>query len=173
MAEQIVLEKLYDEHAQRLYAYLLNFTRNEGDTRDILQEVFVKLARQPELLVGARDERAFLIRLSHNCAIDFLRRRTTRDKSHESLGAEQLAVFAPSADPDTDAFRTALAVALGKLPAEQCEVVHLKLWEDLTFEQIAETLEISPNTAASRYRYGIDKLRELLRPLYEEVKSTA
>jgi RNA polymerase sigma-70 factor (ECF subfamily) len=48
--------------------------------------------------------------------------------------------------------------------------VHLKLWEHLTFEQIAEALEIPANTAASRYRYGLDKLRERLRPLYDEIK---
>jgi len=49
-------------------------------------------------------------------------------------------------------------------------VVHLKLWEYLTFEHIAELLDIPPNTAASRYRYGLDKLRERLRPLYDEIK---
>ena len=61
-------------------------------------------------------------------------------------------------------------MALGELPEEQRAVVHLKLWEGLTFEQIAAALDISPNTAASRYRYGLDKLRERLRPLYEEMK---
>jgi len=49
-------------------------------------------------------------------------------------------------------------------------VVHLKLWEGLTFAEIAATLDIPPNTAASRYRYGLDKLRERLRPLYDEIK---
>jgi RNA polymerase sigma-70 factor (ECF subfamily) len=49
-------------------------------------------------------------------------------------------------------------------------VVHLKLWDGLTFEQIAVALDIPLNTAASRYRYGLDKLRERLRPLYEEIK---
>ena len=53
---------------------------------------------------------------------------------------------------------------------EQRSVVHLKLWEGLTFEAIADVLEIPPNTAASRFRYGLDKLRERLRPLYEEIK---
>jgi RNA polymerase sigma-70 factor (ECF subfamily) len=61
-------------------------------------------------------------------------------------------------------------VALGELPEEQRAVVHLKLWEGLTFEAIAGALDISPNTAASRYRYGLDKLRYRLRPLYEEMK---
>ena len=54
--------------------------------------------------------------------------------------------------------------------ADQRAVLHLKLWAGLTFEEIAVALEISPNTAASRYRYGIDKLRHLLRPLYDEIK---
>ena len=48
--------------------------------------------------------------------------------------------------------------------------MHLKLWEGLTFEQIADALDIPQNTAASRYRYGLDKLRERLRPLYEEIR---
>ena len=72
------IERLYDEHAQALFAFLLNFTRDHEDTRDVLQEIFVKLARQPELLRAARDERGFLIRLAHNTAIDLMRRRSTR-----------------------------------------------------------------------------------------------
>ena len=163
-------ERLYDEHAQTVFAYLLNFTRQESDTRDLLQELFVKLAKRPELLEGVRDERAFLLRLAHNLAIDLIRRRGTREKNYEQLTGETLAVFAPTASPDEGAFREALAVALGEIPADQRAVVHLKLWEGLTFEQIAELLGIPLNTAASRYRYGLDKLRERLRPFYDEIK---
>ena len=170
MAGNFELEHLYDEHAQALFAFLLNFTRDLEDTRDVLQEVFVRLARQPDMLAGARDERAFLICLAQNAAIDLMRRRGTRAKYAHQFGLEQTALFAPTADPDEAAFRSQLSAALGQLPAEQRAVVHLKLWAGLTFEQIAAALDISPNTAASRYRYGIDKLRSLLRPLYEEIK---
>ena len=163
------IERLYDEHAQALFAFLLNFTRHEADTRDLLQELFVKLAKRPELLDHVRDERAFLLRLAHNLAIDLIRRRGTREKNYEQLAREPLAVFAPTDAPDEGAFREALAAALGELPAEQREVVHLKLWEGLTFEQIADLLGIPLNTAASRYRYGLDKLRARLRPLYDEI----
>jgi RNA polymerase sigma-70 factor, ECF subfamily len=121
------------------------------------------------LLMGVRDHRAFLLRLAHNLAIDLMRRRATREKHHAVLTSE-MDVFAPSSDPDEQAFRQCLASALAELPADQRAVVHLKLWEGLTFEVIAETLEISTNTAASRYRYGLDKLRERLRPLYEEIR---
>ncbi|MDB6027190.1 MAG: sigW 4 [Verrucomicrobiales bacterium] len=164
------LEQLYDDHAQSLFAFLLNFTRNESDTRDLLQELFVKIAKQPNLLSGVREERAFLIRLVHNLAIDLMRRRGTREKNYEQFGAEALSIFAASANPDEQEFQKALANALSELPSDQRAVVHLKLWEGLTFEQIAGALDISQNTAGSRYRYGLDKLRERLRPLYEEIK---
>jgi len=164
------LERLYDEHAQSLFAFLLNLTRDEDDTRDLLQEIFIKLTRNPALFDGVRNERAFLIRLAHNAAIDLMRRRGSRDKARERLAAEAPSLFAPTSDPDEQAFRAALAEALGELPPEQRAVVHLKLWEELTFEQVAGLLDIPLNTAASRYRYALDKLRERLRPLYEEMK---
>ena len=170
MPADFELERLYDEHAQALFAFLLNLTRNEDETRDVLQEVFIKLARDPKLLAGARDIRAFLLRLAHNTAIDLMRRRGARQKYHEQFGAEHLGAFAATADPDEARFRAGLAAALGQLPIEQRAVIHLKLWEGLTFERTAEALQIPPNTATSRYRYGLDKLRDLLRPLYEEIK---
>ena len=163
------LERLYDAHAPSLFAFLLNLTRDEADTRDVLQEVFVKIARDETLLRGVREGRAFLIRLAHNAAIDLMRRRGTRERTKDSL-AEILSPFAPASDPDEATFRNELSAALAELPPEQRAVAHLKLWVGLTFEEIAAALEIPPNTAASRYRYALDKLRARLRPLYEEMR---
>ena len=163
------IARLYDEHAQPLFAFLLNLTRDEADTRDLLQEMFVKLARDVDLLKGVREERAFLIRLAHNAAIDLMRRRGTRERTKENF-AEILSPFATTTDPDEATFRTELSAALAELPAEQRAVAHLKLWMGLTFEEIADALDIPPNTAASRYRYALDKMRERLRLLYEEMK---
>jgi RNA polymerase sigma-70 factor (ECF subfamily) len=164
------LARLYDAHAPALFVFLLNLTRNEADTHDLLQDLFIKLARQPELLRAVRDERSFLLRLVHNAAIDLMRRRTAREQRNESFSAETISAFAPASDPDEQAFRNALAGALGDLPPDQRAVVHLKLWAGLTFEEISETLEIPLNTAASRYRYGLDKMRARLRPIYEELQ---
>jgi RNA polymerase sigma-70 factor, ECF subfamily len=99
-----------------------------------------------------------------------LRRRTTRERSGDQWAGERTALFATAIDPDAQLFANRLAESLGELPPEQRAVVHLKLWEKLTFDQIAETLGIPANTAASRYRYAIDKLRERLRPIYDEIK---
>ncbi len=170
MPSQPELERLYDEHAQALFAFLLNLTHSEAETRDALQEVFCRLARRPELLAGARDERAFLLRLAHNLAVDRLRQRATRERTAETLAAESSGLFVPAEDPDQRTFQQQLGEALSTLPPEQRAVVHLKLWEGLTFDAIAGALGIPPNTAASRYRYGLDKMRSRLRPLYDEIK---
>ena len=164
------LRQLYDEHAPALYGFLLDLTRSEADARDLLQELFLKLVGQPALLAGVREMRPFLLRLVHRQAIDAHRRRTTHSAAIDRAAAAPVALFALGAHPDETAFRAALSEALAELPEEQRAVVHLKLWEQMTFAEIAEALEIPANTAASRYRYGLDKLQTLLRPLYEELQ---
>lgn len=159
------LGELYDAHASVLFGFVLNLTRNEGETEDVLQDVFCTLAERPQVLDGVRDPRAFLVCLAHRRVIDRMRRAKVRHPEGEALE-----LFAPGRDPDEAAFRAVLADALEMLPDEQRAVVHLKLWGGLTFEEIAEALEIPANTAASRYRYGLDKLRDVLRPIYEEIR---
>lgn len=170
MSQAPTLEELYDQHASALFGFLINLLRNESDARDVLQDVFTKIAQRPQLLSNVTEVRGFLLRLSHNSAIDVIRRQSTRSRNYEQLAQECVEVFAESASPDEQVFREKLSGAMIELPPDQRAVVHLKLWERLTFEEIADTLEISPNTAASRYRYALDKLRERLRPIYEEIK---
>jgi RNA polymerase sigma-70 factor, ECF subfamily len=61
--------------------------------------------------------------------------------------------------------------AVAKLPAEQAEVVVLKIWEQFTFAEIAELIHESPNTAASRYRYALEKLSRHLQPLVDSARA--
>jgi RNA polymerase sigma-70 factor (ECF subfamily) len=170
MSAEEQLSRLYDAHAASLFGYFLNLTRDEADTRDLLQSLYCQLAQRPELLDGVRNERAFLLRMAHNAAIDLIRRHDVLRRRNEALAAEPTEVFEQTNDPDDAAFRQELEAALAQLPPEQRAVVHLKLWEGLTFEAIAETVDVPPNTAASRYRYGLDKLRAQLRPLYKEIQ---
>jgi len=168
------LAHLYDAHAAALVGHLRGILHSDADVRDVLQELFLKLATRPGLLDGVRDQRAFLLRMIHRAAIDHCRRQAARGKAHlqgsDASDEPTATFFAPSDDPDEAAFRTGLAAALAELPEEQRAVVQLKLWEQQTFQQIAALLEIPANTAASRYRYGLDKLRARLRPLYNEIR---
>ncbi len=160
------LRELYDDHAQALYAFVLHLSRSEADTRDILQEIFCRLARDSSWMAGAANPRAFLFRCAGRLFLDLQRRRVTRDKH----AAQIEPVFQDPEDPDESGFHRALEDAMSQLPSEQQAVVHLKLWQGHTFEEIAVSLGLSANTAASRYRYGLDKLRTLLRPIYEEIR---
>jgi RNA polymerase sigma-70 factor (ECF subfamily) len=160
------LERIYDAHASGLFHYLVTFTKTETEARDLLQELFIKLARGAEM----RCEKAFLYRLAHNLAIDWLRRQGARRESEERLLRELNVARQPVADPDTALLARSFTDAMKELPDDQRTVVQLKLWEGLTFEEIAEAQGIPLNTAASRYRYALDKLRTLLRPIYEELK---
>ena len=63
---------------------------------------------------------------------------------------------------EKDDNRQKIRMALGRLPENQCEVVVLKIWEGMTFAEIAEVLGKSPNTVASRYRYAMEKLQQQL-----------
>ena len=157
------LAQLYDAHAPALYGFLLNLSRSRADSADLLQEVFLRLIRRPSILDGVREHRAFLLRLAHNLAIDKMRRRTAFEGALDRAALEPKELFAPCPTPLDESFARDMAHALGELPEEQRAVLHLKVWEQMTFAQIAETLAISANTAASRYRYAVDKLRASLR----------
>jgi RNA polymerase sigma-70 factor (ECF subfamily) len=163
------LERAYTDHAASVFAFALTLTRAEGEARDVLQEVFVKLAAV-DAANPIRDLRSYLLRITHHCVIDRRRRDGARDRAVARMEAEGPAWFAPAPDADTTAFRTALGTALAALPADQRAVVHLKLWEGRSFADIATLLDLPANTAASRYRYGIGKLRAALLPLYEEIR---
>jgi RNA polymerase sigma factor (sigma-70 family) len=111
------LEDLCREHTPALFPFLLNLTRNEADTRDLLQELFVSLARHPERLDGVREPRAFLFRSAHNLALDHLRSRASRHRAHEAAGQARADLFNLPGNPDDAAHAEALSAAASRGPA--------------------------------------------------------
>ncbi len=120
-------------------------------------------------LEQAEHPRAFLLSMARHRLIDRARHRERRRQREDLVFRQEDALFEKATDPDRATFRSELQTALDALPEEQRAVVYLKLWEVLTFQEIAASLSISPHTAASRYRLGLEKLRGQLRPLYEEI----
>jgi RNA polymerase sigma-70 factor, ECF subfamily len=164
------LEGVYRDHAPALFRFLLRLTGNEADTHDALQEIFARLARSPRLLDGVAAPRSFLFRMAHRLVIDRYRREETRRQTAERAAREIPTIIEPEmSGSDTIWRRKSVASALEALPLEQKAVVALKVWENLTFAEIAEVLDIPANTAASRYRYALDKLREALRLLHKDL----
>ena len=162
------LDRIYDAHASGLFHYLATLTKTESDARDLLQELFIKLARGAA--IEAQSEKAFLYRIAHNLALDWMRRRKARWDSEERLLAELEGGLQEVDDPDAALLARSFCEAMKTLPDEQRTILQLKLWEGLTFEEIAHAQGIPLNTAASRYRYALEKMRMLLRPLYKEMQ---
>ena len=166
------LERIYDQHAACAAALFRRFTQgNEADTRDLLQDWLVKLTGSLETTEGIANERAFLLRIAYRLAVDWSRRRQSRGSTLDriELDPTQRPEFEPQPNPDRELIRETLETSLESLPQDQQLVIQMKLWDDMTFAEIGAVLDVSPHTAASRYRYGLAKLREALRPVYDEL----
>jgi RNA polymerase sigma-70 factor (ECF subfamily) len=136
-----------------------HWTRSLADAEDVVQEAFVRFWRHQRGLPG--DPMALLVTSVRRAAFDLARREGRRAAREERAGWVDAESFF-HASLDGDERRTAIENALRRIPVEQREVLVLKIWGELTFEQIAAELELSPNTAASRYRYALAALRKEL-----------
>ncbi|MBX6326212.1 MAG: sigma-70 family RNA polymerase sigma factor, partial [Chthoniobacterales bacterium] len=96
-------------------------------------------------------------------ALDFVRRDSRRARREAGARAEADEFVEPHFKFDDEA-QLALAQAVDLLPREQREVLVMKIWNELTFVEIAKVLGISQNTAASRYRYALLALKRMLQP---------
>ncbi len=151
---EATLSRLHADHAVSVYRFAWSVTKDESLAQEVVQELFLKLARDAEVITTARSERAMIFTMTRNLALDALRQRQRQEKALEAWEQEQPPDwFEPAADHE------ALIAALAALPEDQRSVVHLHVWEDMTFREIGELLGLPTQTIASRYRYALDKLR--------------
>ena len=156
------LGEFFDIVAPRSVRFAVTFTRHPQDAEDALQAAMVRVALNPRLLAEAWHPWAYFLRIVRNEALKITQKKRT--DQWVSLVTE---AWSMDADQDGDS-RQLVRAAVQRLPASQSEVVILKIWEGMTFAEIGEVLGESPNTAASRYRYALQKLTQYLQPLAEE-----
>ena len=160
-------ETLYGRHRSALYRYLTRHTRDPEVANDLFQEVWSKVIGSRSRYEPRAKFSTFLYRVAHNCFIDHCRRSSAR-ADHAKVSAEDFdlenVLPAPAADhPDTRAehaqtfarYRTALE----SLPAEQRDAFLLYEESGLTLEEIGTITGVSMETAKSRLRYALTKLR--------------
>jgi RNA polymerase sigma-70 factor (ECF subfamily) len=163
--EQDSWKSWIEAHGPKLLLCARQWTRSLADAEDVLQEAFVRYWRHQRHLPG--DPQALLVTSIRRAALDLARRDDRRTAREEKAGTgieEPHSVFG-KLPGEGDERRLEIEGAMQRLPAEQREVLVLKIWQEFTFEQIAAVLDISPNTAASRYRYALNALRKELEPL--------
>jgi RNA polymerase sigma-70 factor, ECF subfamily len=157
------LGSVYDVTASRLIRYATTLTRQRDDAEDALQAALVRIALRPRVLAEARYPWAYLLKVTRNEALNIVRRR----KPMRRLKMQTKSWCEYIAEQGEQEVHSYVRRALGKLPPSQAEVVVLKIWEEMTFAEIGEVLGQSPNTAASRYRYALQKLSQHLHALAE------
>jgi RNA polymerase sigma-70 factor (ECF subfamily) len=161
------LGSLFDLTSHRLVRFAVTLTRNQYDAEDCVQTALVRIAREPALLGTVVCPWAYLLRMVRNEALLIGRRKRPRPMAGELC---DLLTFCRVDELEREETHRAVWSALRKLPREQAEVVVLKIWEEMTFVQIGQILETSPNTAASRYQYALAKLTKRLSTSQREVR---
>lgn len=146
-----VIAPLYDHYAPSLYRVLTAILGTNVDAEDALQEVFVGLAQGRAKRI--HNLRAYLFTAARNEARTLLRRR-----GRECAWDAAESLVQPAETMESGEIQNLLQ----RLPVEQREVIAMKIYEEMTFAEIAKTVRASPNTVASRYRYGIERLRSWL-----------
>jgi RNA polymerase sigma-70 factor (ECF subfamily) len=146
------VRSLYETHGRALLAYASALMRDPSAAEDVLHQVFLNLLKGRVAIDG--EPARYLFRAVRNRALNHIRGQS-REVELADAGAW---LESPDGSKET---ALALQSALSALPAEQREVVVLRVWGQLTFEEAAEVIGVSPNTVASRYRYGLAKLKEI------------
>jgi len=147
------LGELYDRYAPLVYHFALALTRSRDAAEEVAQNVFLGLLRSRARLAEVQDIRGYLLRIVRNEAAHLVR-------SHNVEPSALELVESPQGVPAKEVVE--VNEALSRLPGGQLTVVVLKVWQGMTFAEIAQALDIPANTAASRYRYAMEKLRKWL-----------
>ena len=147
-----------DDHAPKLLLFARSQARCEADAQDLVQEAVVEaLQRQRN---GRLPPQALVFATIRRRAID-LGRREDRRAGREQTAMESVPVAWFDTSVQDRELQQLIQDAMNRLPNMYREVITLKVWGGLTFAEIAGTLGIPANTAASRYRYGLEELRKL------------
>ena len=149
----------FSELAPGLVLFARQWVRSQADAEDVVQDAFVRFWRRNHNI----DNRALLYAAVRSAALDLIRRDGRRAR-RETEVYSGMAQFSDPQFATIDDSQGVLATSIDRLPHEQREVLVMKIWSDLTFAEIGETLGISQNTAASRYRYALAALKKDLLP---------
>jgi RNA polymerase sigma-70 factor, ECF subfamily len=152
---------LIREHGSALILYARQWTDSHAEAEEAVQNAFVKFWNSRYRDVAG--PLPLLYTAVRQCALDASRsrlRRTERERKASEEAEDGPRMFQP--DFESEEQRKIIEVAIQGLPPEQREVLVMKVWGDLTFQQIGESLGIPLNTAASRYRYALAALRQAL-----------
>ncbi len=157
----LVLE-WFEMYKSGLYGYICSLLRNRADADDIFQTTFATLLQRGEKTSKIRHPKTYIYRIARNKAFDLMKSYKKQPVSLESLMIE------PSEEIFPDWINgEMLNWALTKISEKEKEIIILKIYDEMTFKEIAKVTGSLLPTVAARYLRGIKKLKKLLEKNYE------
>ena len=155
-------EVLYERHRGSLYRYILRLVSNPVSANDLYQGCWEKIIKARRRYNDSVPFKAWMYRIAYNHVIDHFRReRPTADTHVEEIFDHQAG---PEEQFSTEDRKQRLVMAINDLPAEQKDTLLLKLEAGLDLQTIAEVTGVNQETAKSRLRYAVKKLKQVMAP---------
>ena len=162
-------ELLVSRYQEQIYNYVFSLVRDRQLSDDIFQDTFVKIIK---VIKGGvyKDEGKFIqfaMRIAHNLVIDHFRKENRIPLVESSSEDYSYIDNAPITDPSVeqgmirDQIHTDLRKMIERLPVEQREVLRMRIYDDLSFKEIADITNVSINTALGRMRYALINLKKM------------
>lgn len=161
---------LINRHQNQIYSYIMTLVKNRQLADDIFQEAFLKIIQTVK--AGKYDDDGrfvpFAMRIAHNLVIDHFRKETripmVESKSEDFSFVDNAPVADPSVEQSMvmDQVFDDLHKMIGYLPMDQREVLRMRIFDEMSFKEIAEVTNVSINTALGRMRYAVLNLRKMI-----------
>lgn len=169
--DRSAISELIERHSQRVRSYIGMMVKDDAIADDIFQETFIKAVKVIDegRYVDSGKFLSWVLRIAHNRVLDHFRREKSSRQINESEAGYDMLGTMRFSEPTTedDIMRTEVEVAIreliGELPEEQQEVVRLRYYSKLSFQEIAEHTDVSINTALGRMRYALINLRRMIK----------
>lgn len=171
--DESALSILLDKHQTQIFHYILSKIKNREAANDIFQDTFIKVIKT--LKSGNYNEEGkflpWVMRISHNLVIDFFRRESkVRMISESSSLSDEFNVFSLMKDEGLnveqqitkDEMESQVSSFIQYLPESQREILMMRIYQDMSFKEIADLKDISINTALGRMRYAVLNMRKLM-----------
>ncbi|MDD4869877.1 MAG: sigma-70 family RNA polymerase sigma factor [Kiritimatiellae bacterium] len=150
---------MWEEYGQMMFGMILSILCSHHDAEEVLQDVFLKIAKNKDSVAEAKNMSGYIYSIARNETMSFLAKRR---RVPEPTDPAEFWLVPAKEEKNFKDESVQISKALAELPEEQRTVIVMKIFRDMTFDDIAEAMNVSLNTAASRYRYGMDKLKVLL-----------
>lgn len=159
MSDEVTWRQLIETDGAALVLLARQHARSLDEAEDAMQEGLLRAWQRRSTV---NDLRAYAFACVRSAALDQGKSQRRRQRREDRIREEATDRVWFSVSPEQQESRSRMEMALRELPGEQREVVIMKVWGGLSFAQIGEALDVPLNTAASRYRYALERLRELL-----------